>query len=198
MYRKVNPANCFQWFQWVDALLVHTKKAKISPKNIIWRSCMIFVMKGTTTNDRSWRTPILFSLFQLSWQSNTITLIFHVPYSPDLTPWDFWLFLKLKKLLKWIQFQLQDIARHVMAQINFIPKQAFQKCFSTIAALLVEKYMQSQGDYFGGDKNFRFQDEFISQPKVRCFWMDLAYIYFVKYKCNIWKDKVLLLYQESM
>jgi hypothetical protein len=47
-----------------------------------------------------------------------------------MAPCDFWLFLRLKTLLKGFHFDNhEDIIQNVMALLHTILKQAFQKCF---------------------------------------------------------------------
>ena len=52
------------------------------------------------------------------------------PYSPDLTPCDFFLFPGLKKVLKGQQFKAtEDIKRNLTKTLLDIPKEEFAKCF---------------------------------------------------------------------
>jgi hypothetical protein len=52
------------------------------------------------------------------------------PYSADMAPYNFWLFPRLKTLLKGSHFDKRDnIIQNVTSQLHTIPKQAFQKCF---------------------------------------------------------------------
>jgi transposase len=54
----------------------------------------------------------------------------HPPYSPDLVPYNFWLFPKLKTALKVHRFSdIADIQEHVTNILQSIPEQEFQKCF---------------------------------------------------------------------
>jgi len=48
--------------------------------------------------------PILQLLYRLSLAKHHISQVCQPPYSPDLAPCDFWLFLKLKWPLKWKRF----------------------------------------------------------------------------------------------
>jgi histone-lysine N-methyltransferase SETMAR len=53
----------------------------------------------------------------------------HPPYSPDLSPCDFWLFPKLKTTLKDHVFSdTADIQGHAMTILKSIPEEEFQKC----------------------------------------------------------------------
>ena len=61
---------------------------------------------------------------------NSITKTDHPPYSPDLTPSDFWLFPKLKNALKGQRFaDLSDIQRNVKTLLQGIPENDFQDYF---------------------------------------------------------------------
>ena len=52
------------------------------------------------------------------------------PYSPDLAPCDFFLFPRLKKVLKRHQFEeTEDIKRNSTKTLLDIPKEEFAKCF---------------------------------------------------------------------
>jgi transposase len=52
------------------------------------------------------------------------------PYSPDLAPCDFWLFPKLKTVLKGHRFSdIADIQGHATTILQSIPEEEFQKCF---------------------------------------------------------------------
>jgi hypothetical protein len=51
------------------------------------------------------------------------------PYSPHLAPCVFWLFPKLKSLLKGKRFQIVDIRENAKRQLMVIPKEDFTDCF---------------------------------------------------------------------
>ena len=52
------------------------------------------------------------------------------PYSPDLAPCDFFLFPRLKKVLKGHRFEAtEDIKRNSTKTLLDIPKEEFPKCF---------------------------------------------------------------------
>ena len=53
-----------------------------------------------------------------------------LPYSPDLAPCDFFLFPRLKKVLKGHRFEAtEDIKRNSTKTLLDIPKEEFEKCF---------------------------------------------------------------------
>jgi hypothetical protein len=75
----------------------------------------------------------------------------YAPYSPDMAPCDFWLFPRLKTLLKSSRFDShEDNIQNVMMQLHTVPKQAFQKCFQRWEDCWA-KCLESQGAYFEGD-----------------------------------------------
>jgi len=54
----------------------------------------------------------------------------HPPYSPDLAPYDLWLFPKVKMTMKGKRFgSIQDIDAATIAQLNTLTKEDFQNCF---------------------------------------------------------------------
>ncbi|GFX65455.1 mariner Mos1 transposase [Trichonephila clavipes] len=54
----------------------------------------------------------------------------HPPYSPDISPPDFFLFPKIKNTLKGHRFQdIETIKQNSTQQLQAIPKSEFQKCF---------------------------------------------------------------------
>jgi hypothetical protein len=73
------------------------------------------------------------------------------PYSTDMAPCDFWLFPKLKMLLKGFRFESrEDIMKNATARLVAIPKEDFQKCFQQWKERWV-KCVESQGGCFEGD-----------------------------------------------
>ena len=59
-----------------------------------------------------------------------ITVLEHPAYLPDLAPSDFFLFPKLKELLKGRHFDdIDDIRSNTTAALNAIPQNQFQNCF---------------------------------------------------------------------
>jgi histone-lysine N-methyltransferase SETMAR len=72
----------------------------------------------------------------------------HPPYSPDLAPWYFWLFPKLKTALKGHRFSdIANIQGHATTILQSIPEEEFQKCFDQRKHRLT-KCIGAQGDYF--------------------------------------------------
>ena len=60
---------------------------------------------------------------------NDIAVLEQPPYSPDLVPCDFFLFLKLKEVIKGTRFQDSEaIKTAVTRELRAIPKESFQKC----------------------------------------------------------------------
>jgi transposase len=58
------------------------------------------------------------------------TLVPKRPYSPDLAPADFFLFTKLKSVLKRRRFEsVEELEENSLVQLSSIPEEAFQECF---------------------------------------------------------------------
>ena len=83
---------------------------------------------------------------------NNIAVLEQPPYSPDLAPCDFFLFPKLKGVIKGTSFQdSKAITTAVTKELRAIPMKSFQKCIEAWRQRL-EKCIRAQGDYFEGDK----------------------------------------------
>ena len=83
---------------------------------------------------------------------NNIAVLEQPPYSPDLAPRDFFLFPKLKEVIKETRFQdSKTITTAVTKELRAIPMESFQKCIEAWQQRL-EKCIRAQGDYFEGDK----------------------------------------------
>jgi hypothetical protein len=59
-----------------------------------------------------------------------MTVLEHLPCSPDLAPKDFFLFLMIKEILKGRHFgDTDDIRSNMTAALKAIPQNQFQNCF---------------------------------------------------------------------
>ena len=73
------------------------------------------------------------------------------PYSPDLSPYDFFLFPRLKNHLKGSHFgTLDSIQKSVMDKLKGIPAEAFQHCYEQWKQCL-RRCVSARGNYFDGD-----------------------------------------------
>ena len=73
------------------------------------------------------------------------------PYSPDLAPCDFFLFPKLKEVIKETRFQdLEAIKTAIARELQAIPEESFLECVEAWQRRL-EKCIRAQGDYFEGN-----------------------------------------------
>jgi len=80
-----------------------------------------------------------------------ITVLEHPAYSPDLAPSDFFLFPKIKEILKGRYFDDTDgITRNTMAALKAIPQNHFQHCLEGWTRRW-HWCTASQGEYFEGD-----------------------------------------------
>ena len=75
------------------------------------------------------------------------------PYSPDLALCDFFLFPKLKGVIKGTHFEdVDDIKMAVMTELVRIPEESFQECMEAWQRRM-GKCVRLQGDYFQGDNS---------------------------------------------
>ena len=82
---------------------------------------------------------------------NNIAVLEQPPYSPDLTPCDFFLFPKLKKVIKRTTFQDSEVIKiAATTELRVIPEESFQECVEAWQRRL-EKCILAQGDYFEGN-----------------------------------------------
>ena len=80
-----------------------------------------------------------------------ITVLEHPVYSPDLAPNDFFLFPKLKEILKGRNFDdIDDIRSNTTAALKAIPQNKFKNCFEGWTRCW-HRCIASQEDYFEGD-----------------------------------------------
>ena len=107
---------------------------------------------GKRFHPPSWQIPCHPSLLVWKVLSNkNITVCLHPPYSPDLAPWDFWLFTKVKIIMKGKSVEsVQDIEAATIAQLKTLTKEDFQNCFRYWQERW-DKCVRSEGEYFEGD-----------------------------------------------
>jgi len=80
-----------------------------------------------------------------------ITVLEYPAYSPDLGPNDFFLFPKIKEILKGRRFDdSDDIRSNTTAALKAIPQNQFQNCFEGWTRRW-NRCIASQGEYFKGD-----------------------------------------------
>jgi len=74
------------------------------------------------------------------------------PNSPDIAPYDFFLFPQLKKTMKGHRFDhVEDIQVNATRQLRAVTKSDYQKCFRQWQECW-NKCIRAQGHYFEGDK----------------------------------------------
>ena len=80
-----------------------------------------------------------------------ITVLEHPANSPDLAPIDFFLFPKIKEILKGRHLDdTDDMRSNTTAALNIIPQNHFQNCFEAWTRSW-HRFIASQGEYFEGD-----------------------------------------------
>ena len=76
------------------------------------------------------KAPVHSALLTRFLTDNNMTVVPHLPYSPDLAPSDFLLFPKLKMKLKGRRFKtLEEIQAESQAVLNALRENYFQECF---------------------------------------------------------------------
>ena len=80
-----------------------------------------------------------------------VTVLDHPPYSPDLAPCDFWLFPKLKSVVKGLHFaSVDEIKDRVTRELRCLAEEDFAGCFQAWQRWMI-KCINSGGNYFEGD-----------------------------------------------
>ena len=80
-----------------------------------------------------------------------ITMLDHPPYSPDLAPCDFFLFPKLKEVIKVVRFpDMEAIKKTVTTELKRMPEESFQECMEAWQNRM-RKCVRLEGDYFEGE-----------------------------------------------
>jgi len=83
--------------------------------------------------------------------NKNITVLEHPPYSPDLTPCDFCLFLRIKSVLKGTHFVLVENVKAKMAEIlNNLTEHDLRNCFEHWQHRM-QLFVNSEGNYFEGE-----------------------------------------------
>jgi len=82
---------------------------------------------------------------------NSIITLLHPPYSPNLAPCEFFLFLKMKLQLKGRRFdRVEEIQRESQNVLGTLREQDFQPAFQQWQRRW-DRCVAAQGDYFEGD-----------------------------------------------
>ena len=112
---------------------------------------------------------------------NNTALVRQPPYYPDLAPFDFWLFPKLKTTLKRTRFQsCKTIMKKTTAELRSIPEEEFKRRFQKWQRRW-EKCAHLQGEYFEGNqiKFVIFIVLCVLSPKVGYFLDRLRKVIFI-------------------
>jgi len=82
---------------------------------------------------------------------NSMTQLPHPPYSPKLSPCYFFLFPRMKKVLKGKRFaDVEEVKKKTTEALKGITLQEFQDCFEKWETRL-DRCIASNGQYFEGD-----------------------------------------------
>ena len=80
-----------------------------------------------------------------------ITVSEHPPYSPDLAPWDFFLFPNIKSALKQTRFETVEAAKAKATELmNKLSEDDLQHCFQQWK-IRMERCRDWGGEYIEGD-----------------------------------------------
>ena len=81
-----------------------------------------------------------------------VPILEHPPYSPDLAPCDFFLFPRLKGVIKGIRFpDMEAIKMAMTTELRRIPEEAFQGCIKAWKKRM-DKCVRVEENYFEEDK----------------------------------------------
>jgi [histone H3]-lysine36 N-dimethyltransferase SETMAR len=85
--------------------------------------------------------------------NKNITVMEHPPYSPDLAPCDFYLFPKIKSVLKGTHFlSIEDVKVKTTEILNSLTENDMRNCFERWQHRM-QLCVNSKGNYFEGDHN---------------------------------------------
>ncbi|KAJ4443386.1 hypothetical protein ANN_05054 [Periplaneta americana] len=81
---------------------------------------------------------------------HNITALDHPPYSPDLSPPDYFLFPRLKSHLKGRRFNAEEVIANAMRALKWVSQNGFQACFQELYTRW-QKCVVAEGNYFEGN-----------------------------------------------
>jgi hypothetical protein len=83
--------------------------------------------------------------------NKNITVLQHPPYSPDVAPCDFYIFIKIKSVLKGTHFVLvENVKAKTMEILNSLTEYDLQNCLQHWQHCM-QLCVNSEGNYFEGD-----------------------------------------------
>ncbi|XP_071642185.1 uncharacterized protein [Temnothorax longispinosus] len=78
--------------------------------------------------------------------TNHITTLEHPPHSPDLTPYDFWLFPKLKSAIEGKRYNnIPDMEQALTVALEAIKKKEYKDCFEKLFNQRLQRCIDSEG-----------------------------------------------------
>ena len=81
---------------------------------------------------------------------HNITALDHPPYSPDLSPPDYFLFPRLKSHLKGRRFNAEEVIANATRALRRVSQNGFQACFQELYTRW-QKCVVAEGNYFEGN-----------------------------------------------
>jgi transposase len=86
--------------------------------------------------------------------NKNITVLEHPPYSPELAPCDFYLFAKIKSVLKGIHFlSVENVKAKTAEILNILREHDLRNCFESWQHRM-QLCVNLEGNYFEGDRSW--------------------------------------------
>jgi len=102
---------------------------------------------------------------------NSMMILGHPPYSPDLIPANVYLFGRLKSALKeWQICDVIDIITNATKELKRLSQNGFEECFQHLYSHW-QKCIAAQGDYFEGNvalyfSQIRYSGDILKLPRM--------------------------------
>ena len=93
--------------------------------------------------------PLISEVVKSSLASEKVKNLNYPPYSPDLSPCDFFLFPKLKKMLSENNYTSRSFGSAIYQCLQQIPKEDYLSAFRDCVKRL-QKCVSEKGEYFDG------------------------------------------------
>ncbi len=130
-----------------NALIIRVRRSLRLRRSKIWNNIDQYLIHMDNAS------PHRSNIVRGTLQSMNWSILKHPPYSPDLSPADFFLFPRLKKRLKGIQFHtLEALREQVDTELGLIASWEWKKCFDDWIKRC-QKCIVFKGRYFEGMKS---------------------------------------------
>ena len=144
---RANPPTNFWWSLFLTALVLREFRKRFRQKN------QAFFKSGQWHFHQDNAPVHNFILVTDYLTKMGIKTVPHHPYCPDLAPYDFWLFPKLKENLRDCCYEtIEDVKEAVAKVIDTLTQEDFHGAFQKLLGRY--KWIAVEGDYFEGDWSF--------------------------------------------